>query len=125
MRPDAHSVYRYVVGTDLRHRRDREGPHGRRFHYHCSHPLAAALTPQRLRTGGTQTVNVVHQQARVEAVIAGKTVCALSGQSTLAATALVPNGPDEYVKIICMRSAPRSQLVPAAEEEPLYAEDER
>jgi hypothetical protein len=59
--------------------------------------------------------------------VANESMCALSGQSTLAATALVPNGPDEYVKIICMRSAPRSQspeLVPAAEE-PLYAEDER
>jgi hypothetical protein len=61
--------------------------------------------------------------------VANDVMCALSGQSTLAATTLAPNGPDEYTKILCMRFAPQSQspeLVPAVQEEPLDvdAEDE-
>jgi hypothetical protein len=52
--------------------------------------------------------------------VANEIMCALSGQSMLAATALAPNGPDEYVKIVCIRSAPRShppEIGAAAENE--------
>ena len=31
-------------------------------------------------------------------------MCGLHGQAYIAQTSLVPRGPDEYVKIVCMRS---------------------
>jgi hypothetical protein len=40
--------------------------------------------------------------------VANEMMCALSGQSTIAATAIAPDGSDEYVKIICVRATTKS-----------------
>jgi hypothetical protein len=39
--------------------------------------------------------------------VANEMMCALQGQTTIAATAVAPRNGDEYVKILCVRSAPR------------------
>jgi hypothetical protein len=39
--------------------------------------------------------------------VANEMMCALQGQTTIAATAVAPRNGDEYVKILCMRSASR------------------
>jgi hypothetical protein len=45
--------------------------------------------------------------------VANEIMCALSGQSMLAATALAPTGRDEYVNIVCIRSRQTAKIAPS------------